>query len=276
MSLYHDVLKQNFLKNIAELVNDPSSPYELCSDGKVRFKEGNLKRSAHPVWIHVRLHPELDCNRWHKIYFNYYHFIPAECHDCWKVVVRPKNLVQHLHWYAVMKGLDVPSKLGKEPRFYVEGLWGAYFYTRSPDEGLERWKQIRALVDEHLDKDTPVILKRGCTEFEREKGDSSLWKVTDGLLRFERFLDSRFDLPKRLDKTPESVITMCIQDWIEFAAAWGDMSYRQFTDGKKIYRPYRTYHPGNGQDPQAYLKDEWVMSAIDTVEKEAARLAMGV
>ena len=57
--------------------------------GKIRPKHPGVSDWDGP-WFHVKHHPEADCNLWHKIIFDYYHFIPEGCLSCWKVVVRPR------------------------------------------------------------------------------------------------------------------------------------------------------------------------------------------
>jgi len=98
------------------------------------------------------------------------------CMECYKVVVVPETLAQ-VHKIAEWQGsLKFACKVGAERRSYVQRKWGAYFYCRGIEEGRERYKMVREWVDENLGKDIKVFLKRACTEFEQNMGDSDKWE----------------------------------------------------------------------------------------------------
>ena len=101
------------------------------------------------------------------------------CMECYKVVVVPETLAD-VHKMADWQQDECTKngwacKVGAERRNYVQRKWGAYFYCRGVEEGKERYKAVRAWVDENLGKDTKVILKRACTEFEQHMGNSDEW-----------------------------------------------------------------------------------------------------
>jgi len=101
------------------------------------------------------------------------------CMECYKVVVIPETLEQ-VHKIAEWQdGLGVACKVGAERRAYTQRVWGAYFYCRGVEEGKERYKMVREWVDENLGKDIKVFLKRACTEFEQNLGDSDKWKKVE-------------------------------------------------------------------------------------------------
>jgi len=96
--------------------------------------------------------------------------------ECYKVVIVPETL-DHVHKIAEWQdSLGVACKVGAERRNYTQRKWGAYFYCRGIEEGRERYKMVREWVDENLGKDIKVFLKRACTEFEQNLGDSDKWK----------------------------------------------------------------------------------------------------
>jgi hypothetical protein len=97
--------------------------------------------------------------------------------ECYKVVVIPESLAQ-VHKIAEWQdGLSVACKVGAERRPYTQRVWGAYFYCRGVEEGKERYKMVREWVDENLGKDIKVFLKRACTEFEQNLGESDKFKM---------------------------------------------------------------------------------------------------
>ena len=115
--------------------------------------------------------------------------IHSFCHNCYKVVITLISLDQVLkveEWQrSVCDENEWPCKVGAEKRAYAAKDWGAYFYCRGLDEGRERYKEVRAWVDENLGEDVKVILKRGCTEFEITLGDSDKWEMVDRQLEAE-------------------------------------------------------------------------------------------
>lgn len=109
--------------------------------------------------------------------------VPSFCLECYKVVVVPQTL-EHVHKMADWQQGECTKnewacKVGAERRNYVQRKWGAYFYCRGLEEGRERYKVVREWVDENLGEDVEVFLKRACTEFEQNLGDSSKWKKID-------------------------------------------------------------------------------------------------
>ena len=106
--------------------------------------------------------------------------VPTFCMECYKVGVEPQSLEQ-VHKIADWQQSECtekgwPCKVGAEARPYSRKLWGAHFYCRGLDEAKERYKEVRAWIDENLGKDVKVFIKRGCTEFEQHVGPSDKWK----------------------------------------------------------------------------------------------------
>ena len=98
------------------------------------------------------------------------------CMECYKVVVCPKTLAQVHRIMEWQLSTGWAGKVGSEIRNYTQRAWGAYFYCRGVEQGRERYKHVREWVDENLGRDVNVFLKRGCTEFEQNMGDSDKWR----------------------------------------------------------------------------------------------------
>jgi len=211
-------------------------------------------------WVYVQSDPCARCDLYHRVFFNVLDHIHSYCRDCWKVVVRPQNLVQLFDLYELEREMGVPCKCGIELRSTVEGLYGGYFYTHSKEDGLARYKEVRTLVDEHLGKDVPVILKRYCTEFELGgvpgvKGQGPSDKIpscTKEELDMEHYVESHFPKIGYNNKQPKHLVASTMKRWIHHAFEHGDMTYKQFTNGKKLTKDYVTYHnikeENNGSD----------------------------
>lgn len=222
--------------------------YLRDSDGKIVF-EGRMAWDT--PWHHVRHAPGLDCHLWHQVMFDIIFqrlgqpsWVPSKCHECWKVVARPKTLKQLFALLQVQHMLNHPSKCGIETRDTVHGLYGGYWYNLSLEQGLECYERVRKAIDEHEDlgKNVNVLLKRACTEYEMRAGDSTQWKVTDQQAHVESVVNSVFthDLIQR--KQPDWAIARVHTRWIQFAYMNGDPTVFEFTGGKPLFPPYKTFH----------------------------------
>jgi hypothetical protein len=171
-------------------------------------------------------------------------WVPSDCQGCWKVVVRPPTLLALFALEHLQKRLDRPSKCGIEVRESVHGLYGGYFYNLSLEDGRECYAAVRAAVDadELLGPDVPVLLKRGCTEYELEAGPSDEWKVTPDQERAEAEIKRLFVSDHNFSAQPDHLVTRVHRKWIEFAYAAGDETYKHFTNGEPLFPPYVTYH----------------------------------
>ena len=203
--------------------------------------------SENTPWVYVQSIPTSRCEIYHKVFFNCMQHIHSHCRSCWKVVVRPKTLEQLFNLYELQKEMGVACKCGMELRDSVHGLYGGYFYTRSKMEGLERYKQVRALVDECMGKDVDILLKRYCTEFEigpGSQGDSDKipLDVTDEEKELEEYIETH--LPQAGYSQPQAkhLVANVLRRWIEYAYKNGDETYKLFTNGKRLFPNYITYH----------------------------------
>lgn len=213
---------------------------------------GQVKQSVTETpWHHVKSDYRLKCGAWHQIYFdivgsrlpNRKQFVPSKCHECFKVVVRPRTLVELFALRDLQIKLDVPSKCGIERRESVHGLYGGYFYNVGLRDGQECYHKVREEIDgdKYLGFDVPVFLKRACTEFEHACGDSDKWTIDDYQLNVEALLERHLVLDDIELKQPEKSIHHAHRRWIEWAYAMGDATYANFTGGKPLYPAYKTY-----------------------------------
>ena len=154
--------------------------------------------------------------------------------------------------YEFQRMMGVPCKCGIERRKTTTSLYGGYFYTRSREEGLARYHEVRELVDIHLSKETPVILKRYCTEYEIGPDGQGPSDVLPPLsaeeIEYENFILENFPRTGYGTPQPDFVTAHVMQEWIHYAyqyhKATGDESFREFTDGSDLFKPYVTYHDG--------------------------------
>jgi hypothetical protein len=198
-------------------------------------------------WVYTKYIYEARCNVYHRVYHQHLGRIHSFCRDCWKVVARPRNVVQMFDMYEYQRMCGNPCKLGFEARPTVHGLWGGYFYNRSKEEALERYAEVREWADS-VDKDIPVIVKRYCTEFEigpNSLGPSNeLPEQTEKEKREEAQFDNHFfkSAPQYDTVQPEHVQAHVMRNWIHWAYQYGDGTYKELTGGNPLFPPYVTYH----------------------------------
>jgi len=238
------MLQVNFLERIKHLFK---TNYYINESGKIERQFIDAEYEG--PWIYKNVKPTstfLNCIKWHHVVFGCFGCIPRECFSCYKVVVRPRNIIELLALNEVQEELDVPCKCGTEIREYVTAMYGGYFYTNSLEEGKERYNQVRKLVDERISPDTPVYLKRACTEFEVKFGDSDKWVVDPNEKFYSKWIDEHFeDTCFRNDYKQTDYIKLdTILRWVKYAAQNGDMSYLELTDGEPMFELPITYHEG--------------------------------
>ena len=246
--LYVYLNKINLIKLLAPLVGPGGAYHARIEDG--RFVPNFSAMSVGIPWVFAKSDLELRCDIFHKVFFDICHFIPSRCRICYKVVVRPRTLRELFDLHELQREMMVPSKCGIEKRLTTSSLYGGYFYCKGKEEGLEQYQEVRKAVNEQLSPETPVILKRYCTEFEIGPGakgpsdalpdmtEDEKWKETYIL---DRFPSAGFSTPQ-----PDHIVANVMIDWIHYAyrfhAATGDETYLEFTDSSPLFQDYVTYH----------------------------------
>lgn len=218
----------------------PAGWYWRAEDGKLATAVKTMKTRT--PWVYLYSRQGL-CGIWQDIIFKRFGLLPSHCLECWKVVVRPRNVMHLFRLHDLMRDfLKRDSKCGVEPRDEVAASYGAYFYNGSLGEGRDTWGVVRASVSEMLGEDTPVILKRGCTEFEMRFGPSDGWAFDRAQFDFEQRVLKKIEFPPDLAPQPEDLIQHIQNRWLRFAHSRGDMSYLEKTGGVPLFPDYVTYH----------------------------------
>jgi len=232
---------------------------------KIKFDEaGNPKvylevsLAVDTPWISTFKHIDRKCNLW-QTYFNNYGIIPSGCLKCYKVVMTLDKITDLFKVFTYQRESEIGCKCGIERRRYVGkvGKYGAYWYVPlggGIEKGREIYNQIRSDFP-----DFPLILKRGCTEFEMMYSPSSKWdeiaKERD-FAQTEEMLDTLFVVDpasiKAETNTPKLLEMDVVRRWIEYAFEHGDESYLALTGGQKFKIDLETYHEeGNNADSRS-------------------------
>ena len=154
-------------------------------------------------------------------------FVPSGCQECYKVVVRPETYEDMLKLEEAMQTRGWPSKIGIERRPFVPALYGAYFYNRGLEAGIERHEEVLDAIIHSLPPGRmarmQIYLKRGCTEMEMEQGPSDKWKVSIFQTQVEPLIEKLIYSPEQPDQTDEEKAAIR-KKWAAFAWKW-DRSY---------------------------------------------------
>ena len=161
-------------------------------------------------------------------------FIPTECLDCYKVVVRPESLEDLYRLKDIQKEMDYPSKCGIEKRTAVDALYGGYWYCMGLEHGLE----MLDIVNFGLSgTNMKPFLKRGCTEFEAEHGPSDQWQEKPGQKAIEDEAISRIHFDNFKYPQTESDKRRIMSEWARWATDLGPVyvpgGHKYVTYGEK-------------------------------------------
>jgi hypothetical protein len=250
MSLFEDLSEIDILGPIASGLN--AGKYTYSMDGKLRFAKG-LELKVDSPWIDTKIALDRHCGLWHIIYFNEYRLVSRNCFNCWKIVVRPKTLKDLFGLYEIQQKMGLPSKCGAERRTYATHKgWYAGFWYCPMQGGLEGarefHKTISYRVKDALGIQTPVTLKRACTEFEDFFGPSDLWEYPDAWARLEDLLESVWEVPcPDVDPMTSPMKVAITRVWIDWARQHGDPTASDYTVGSSSFgvTDTVTYHDNN-------------------------------
>ena len=242
-------LQQRFVKGEFEI--------ELDGDKEV-VTRNTVSTPLQPWHFPGKYEPDRLCEIW-KIYFNSYRIIPKGCLGCWKVMFRPKDIVEFMGIVDLQEEQakkDIFCKAGHEERQIVFGLWSAFWYVphKATLEEARKFygrilKDIRK-VRPTAGKDNP-ILKRGCTEMENFSNinfnvGSDHWETLYdqyGWAEVEKRLEGKFKVDRREQRRPQQIEKAYMKrKAVEWAYSYGDYKYKEFTDGRPLFTPPVTYN----------------------------------
>lgn len=195
-------------------------------------------------WIYVKYYTKGNCILWSRMFYDMVvkqlpkkkRFIPSPCMECYKVFIRPETWKEFMEVYERMQPLELSSKCGIERRDGVDALYGAYFYCRGLDSGLDVLDKVRANVSER------AFLKRACTEFERDFGHSDTWVKKPWQPGIEQEFFSRIYINNFKHPQTDDEKKQMIQMWEKWAEkrGWnykGSHDYVTYEKGGIINRP---------------------------------------
>jgi hypothetical protein len=192
-------------------------------------------------WLFFGNHTALrDCFLWHSIMFKHFKLVPEYCRlRCYKVVVKVRNFMEAIQFHNLMlagpltEGNIVPiqGKVGMDTRFYSEGVFNGFIYADGLEDALEKYAYVRQAVSAYLSPDIPVIIKRTCTEFEREFGptDSPYWQsMSQEDLDIQHHLEDIFHSELNMSIQPDWIKNKLIIRFARWANTVGDKTWAEY------------------------------------------------
>jgi hypothetical protein len=224
LPMYQDLDKYNLVEGLARL-HDQGWSWSMETD-KITCKTG--WDWNHP-WVMIRREPHRNCMIWYNLLFGMFDAMPPFCLNCWKVVAKPKTIVDVFKMVPIMFDLDLPSKIGVSRRLNTMGMYQAYFYNDS----LERAKEVENIARKAfsvVDPEMEIFTKRFCTEFEERFGPSDKVEVSEECLEKAQILEELIDFPMlSLGTQPKLLREKIMKRWIMAAMQNGDETYLQLT-----------------------------------------------
>jgi len=172
--------------------------------------------------------------------------VPFGCRDCFKVKVVTENLRQMMAVNEIAQSVAAGFKSGMEvDNPENQTLYGSYFYLLGLDRARALYRDLRAKINRHnkLGSGVRMLIKRGCTNYERKCGPSDRYTFDPRQEEIERHFFARFAGDVRGGMRKSIRDGMQILEWVKTAYRIGDDTYKDFTGGKDLYPPVVTYPP---------------------------------
>lgn len=170
--------------------------------------------------------------------------VPSTCRNCYKVKINPGTVSELVGVLDATVRKPYPSKFQPDIDVpYSPDLYGAYFYADGLEQARSIFKDVRATLDsDDRLKNVPMLIKRGCTEYEMHCGPSDRYTFPDGLAEVESHLLNRITtLPT--PPRPPLPRQLFLTQWIRLAYRIGDESYLDLTGGRRLFPKIVSYEP---------------------------------
>jgi hypothetical protein len=165
--------------------------------------------------------------------------LPYSCRDCYKIRVAVRSLRALMAVKALAEATKFSTKSGPEvDNPYNRNIYSTCIYFESLEDAHDTHAALRQQIDAHPDlgPDVDMIIKRGCSNYERAMGPSDQYRVDPELAPVEAWLAERYvndRPPNKMSKQTINALRML--DLIAIAFRIGDETYKDFTDGQPIY-----------------------------------------
>ena len=220
--MYRNLNFEEDYKKIRTLLLN-SGRYIIGQDGKV--VSAKVAGAKDTPWIFINHDARKKfCGFWNGVCCLAYKLIPSHCRfNCWKTVIKPRNVKELFELFDILTRLQLPAKLGMDLRDYTHGAWAGFVYADTLEEGRSYYKAVREAVPLEI----PVILKRGCTEMEQLLSSDKWDNFTDRDEYLERKLHDLFHFEEQNFVQAAWLKHEIKENWIRHAIKIGDPTARE-------------------------------------------------
>ena len=228
--------------------SDIKSFFKTCNDILTKNKNIDSLKSIE-TQIYRRNTTNLNCDRHFEV-FNTFNVIPKFCFGCFKVLIEPNNVVDLIKLYFVFDNLNLKNdntrKCMIELRSNISGSYKGYIYCSSLNEANEIREQVDKTVKKKIEKNMPISVKRGCSEFgisypeykKINESNSKLMKYNEEWKEKEKLIDNNRSeknilVKKKLQKSLHGINVsdiLIMRNWLGYAKKIGDLSYKNIID----------------------------------------------
>lgn len=222
----------------------------LFKSGFLRIDERGIIKLAHQgmdwdtPWVLHGQRLGKKCHLWQPL-AGLLKFVPRECMQCWKVVVRIQTFRDLLVVDQIQQDLvkfNIESKCGVERRAYTHSPYGAYFYTGSLDEGRDRYRMVSGVLSKN-NIEAEVILKRYCTEYEMAFGGTKSYERPIDADQLEDKILRVMEIGPPVVNQPDYLVDHVKKTtWVKRAWQIGDKTVEEYLSNRPLYYKCDTYH----------------------------------
>jgi hypothetical protein len=240
-----------------------------------RIEPISVGAAVNTPWVFIAKGRHKFCGIYNGIMCQQHNLIPTYCRfQCWKTVIKPRNLAELFRLYNVLTRLQLPSKCGMDIRDYTFGAWAGFVYACSVPEGRRYHAKVTEALKKEFGQDqvstdgsdfpekVTVILKRGCTEMEAIKSSDQWDQIDNDELVKEKRIEDMYAHNDGDALQTQWVINSIMERWIKRGIEIGDPTVKQVLAEKcndpnaweKLVVHSLTYHdnpaPGEQQEEE--------------------------
>jgi hypothetical protein len=170
--------------------------------------------------------------------------VPIGCRDCYKIKVVPDTLRQLMAVKDIAEEFPCSSKSGSEvDKKDTQSLYASYFYFLGLDKARATFRKLRDAIDAHpkLGPMVKMVIKRGCTNYERACGPSDRYTFDPRLAGIEAYFWARFVRRRSGEPRKEFRDAITLMQLVRTAYRIGDDTYKDFNGGKDLFTPTVNY-----------------------------------
>lgn len=172
--------------------------------------------------------------------------VPFGCRTCFKIKIETHTLRQLMATRAIAEDTPYSTKSGSEADLPTNACrYATYLYFSGLDAARRAFPELRRRINDHPDLGTAIqmVIKRGCSNFERKCGPSDQYRFDPRQEALEDALHRRWVKTPRSGRNPDTTRAMTLLALVAIAYRIGDPTYLDFTGGRPLHTPLVSYPP---------------------------------